>query len=169
MSSRRPTPEQEVAVAAFRRGDDLVLQAGAGTGKTTTLTMLGNATRWQGRYLEFNKSIAAETERKFGGNVRCATAHKLAFNVVGRQFVERLDRPRMSTVKLAQLLGITMEVTIGARELKAGDVVLDRAGNGAAVLLFRRRRPGPPARALAERHRQRARARSARRPRAAGR
>jgi hypothetical protein len=57
MSSRRPTPEQEAAVAAFRSGDDLVLQAGVGTGKTTTLTMLAWATRWQGRYLVFNKAM----------------------------------------------------------------------------------------------------------------
>jgi hypothetical protein len=66
MPGRRPTPEQEAAVAAFRRGDDLVLQAGAGTGKTTTLTMLGNATRWQGRYIAFNKAIAAEADLSAG-------------------------------------------------------------------------------------------------------
>lgn len=117
MSSRRPTPEQEAAVAAFRRGDNLVLQAGAGTGKTTTLTMLGKASRWQGRYLAFNKSIATEAARKFGGNVRCATAHSLAFKTVGHRFLERLERPRMSTAKLARLLGITMRVDIGARKL----------------------------------------------------
>ena len=118
MSSHRPTLEQEAAVAAFRSGDDLVLQAGAGTGKTTTLTMLGKATRWQGRYLAFNKAIATEAERKFGGNVRCSTAHKLAFKAVGHRFIERLNRPRMATAKLAQLLGITLEVTIGARKLR---------------------------------------------------
>jgi hypothetical protein len=118
MPGRRPTPEQEAAVAAFRRGDHLVLQAGAGTGKTTTLTMLGKATRWQGRYLAFNKAIAIEAEKKFGGNVRCSTAHKLAFKAVGHRFAERLNLPRMSTTKLAQLLGITMQVTIGARNLK---------------------------------------------------
>ncbi|MET8997177.1 AAA family ATPase [Amycolatopsis sp. NPDC004169] len=63
MSARRPTPEQDAAVAAFRDGDHLVLQAGAGTGKTTTLTMLGKATCWQGRYIAFNKAIAAEAEK----------------------------------------------------------------------------------------------------------
>ncbi|WP_202868926.1 AAA family ATPase [Kribbella antibiotica] len=83
MPSHRPTPEQEDAVAAFRRGDDLVLQAGAGTGKTTTLTMLGTATRRQGRYLAFNKSIAVEAERRFGSNIRSSTAHSLAFKAVG--------------------------------------------------------------------------------------
>lgn len=118
MPSRRPTPEQDAAIAAFRGGADLVLQAGAGTGKTTTLTMLGKATRWQGRYIAFNKAIATEAEKKFGGNVRCSTAHKLAFKAVGHRFAERLGLPRMSTAKLAQLLGITSQVTIGARNLK---------------------------------------------------
>ncbi|MEV6904839.1 hypothetical protein [Amycolatopsis sp. NPDC051372] len=66
MPAARPTPEQEAAVDAFRRGDHLALQAGAGTGKTTTLTMLGAAaTRRRGRYLAFNKAIAAEARRKF--------------------------------------------------------------------------------------------------------
>ncbi|MFC3452692.1 UvrD-helicase domain-containing protein [Amycolatopsis speibonae] len=119
MSSRRPTAEQEAAVEAFRRGDDLVLQAGAGTGKTTTLTMLGAASRWQGRYLAFNRSIAREAQRRFRGNVRCSTAHALAFKAVGHRFEERMERPRMATAKLAQLLGITMNVTIGARHLRA--------------------------------------------------
>lgn len=169
MSGRRPTPEQEAAVAAFRRGDDLVLQAGAGTGKTTTLTMLGNATRWQGRYIAFNKAIAAEAEKKFGGNVRCSTAHKLAFKAIGHLFAERLDRPRMSTVKLAQLLGVTMQVTIGARNLKpmslcsiARETVLQYCYSADDVL-------GPPSRALAERHHRRARARPAHRAGAADR
>lgn len=118
MSSRRPTPEQDAAVEAFRSGTDLVLQAGAGTGKTTTLTMLGAATRRQGQYLAFNKAIAQEARRKFQSNVRCSTAHSLAFKAIGHQFAERMDRPRMATVKLAQLLGIRMNVTIGARKLQ---------------------------------------------------
>lgn len=118
MSSRRPTPEQDAAVEAFRSGTDLVLQAGAGTGKTTTLTMLGAATRWQGQYLAFNKAIAQEARRKFRGNARCSTAHSLAFKAIGHQFIERMERPRMATVKLAQLLGIRMNVAIGARKLQ---------------------------------------------------
>jgi hypothetical protein len=141
MSSRRPTPEQEAAVEAFRRGEDLVLQAGAGTGKTTTLTMLGAASRWQGRYLAFNKSIALEARRRFRSNVRCSTAHGLAFKAVGHRFQERMERPRMATAKLARLLGITMNVTIGARKLQAStlcsiarDTVLQYCYSAADVL-----------------------------------
>jgi superfamily I DNA/RNA helicase len=119
MPKRRPTPEQDAAVDAFRSGHDLVLQAGAGTGKTTTLTMLGSATRWQGRYLAFNRSIAREAQRRFLGNVVCSTAHSLAFKAVGHRFRDRMDRPRMATAKLAQLMGINLTVTIGQRTLKA--------------------------------------------------
>ncbi|MDH6624487.1 ABC-type Fe3+/spermidine/putrescine transport system ATPase subunit [Streptomyces sp. LBL] len=53
-----PTLEQSTAVDTFRRGEHLVLQAGAGTGKTTTLAMLAASTTTSGRYIAFNKSIA---------------------------------------------------------------------------------------------------------------
>ncbi|HEX3783019.1 MAG TPA: UvrD-helicase domain-containing protein [Pseudonocardiaceae bacterium] len=119
MSSQRPTPEQDSAVATFRDGDDLVLQAGAGTGKTTTLTLLARATRSRGRYLAFNKAIATEARQKFPGHVSCSTAHSLAFKAIGHGFQDRLGRPRMSTAKLAQLLGIRIDVTIGQRTLRA--------------------------------------------------
>jgi ABC-type transport system involved in cytochrome c biogenesis ATPase subunit len=64
-----PTSEQD-AVDAFASGDHLVLQAGAGTGKTTTLTMLAGSTRRQGRYLAFNRAIADEASAKFPSSVR---------------------------------------------------------------------------------------------------
>ncbi len=104
---------------AFGRGENLVLQAGAGTGKTTTLTLLGSTARRRGRYLAFNALIAKEARRKFAGNVTCSTAHSLAYRAIGHRFQDRMDRPRMTTVKLAALLGLTMSVTIGARSLKA--------------------------------------------------
>ncbi len=63
MPAPRPTPEQDVAVTAFGTGEHLVLQAGAGTGKTTTLAMLGDSTPRRGLYIAFNKSIAQEAGR----------------------------------------------------------------------------------------------------------
>jgi hypothetical protein len=117
MPARQPTPEQQAAVDAFRGDEYLVLQAGAGTGKTTTLTLLGASTRDRGRYLAFNKAIAVEASSKFSPNVVCSTAHKLAFKSVGYRYLERLNHPRMATAKLASSLGITMEVTIGEKKL----------------------------------------------------
>ncbi len=46
-----PTDEQQAAADAFHAGHHLALQAGAGTGKTTTLAQLAHATARRGRYL----------------------------------------------------------------------------------------------------------------------
>jgi hypothetical protein len=89
-----PTYRQSAAVDTFRRGDHLVLQAGAGTGKTTTLAMLAAGTAKSGRYIAFNKSIANDAAHKFPSNVRCRTAHSLAFGAVGHKYGSRMNAPR---------------------------------------------------------------------------
>lgn len=114
-----PTPEQSTAVDAFRRGDHMVLQAGAGTGKTTTLAMLAAATTMRGRYIAFNKSIAADAAHRFPGNVLCKTAHSLAFGAVGHRYAARMNAPRVPGWKTGAQLGIalTMRVRIGERNV----------------------------------------------------
>jgi hypothetical protein len=119
MPEWRPTPEQEAAMAAFATGDHLVLQAGAGSGKTSTLYMLAASTRRWGRYIAFNRSIANEARSTFPHNVKCGTAHSLAWHAVGKRYSDRLGAPRMSSAKLASLLGINMEVQLGERKITA--------------------------------------------------
>ncbi|WP_411081607.1 UvrD-helicase domain-containing protein [Streptomyces sp. cmx-18-6] len=119
MPAPAPTAEQSAAVDAFRGGDHLVLQAGAGTGKTTTLAMLAAATQKRGRYIAFNKSIALDAAQKFPGTVQCRTAHSLAFGAVGRQYTARMDAPRLPGWKTGALLGIAgnMRLRIGERNV----------------------------------------------------
>jgi hypothetical protein len=117
--AEEPTLEQEAAVAAFVAGHHVVLQAGAGSGKTTTLTMLAAGTRRWGRYLAFNSAIAREARTRFPSNVDCRTAHSLAFRAVGRDYEDRLRAPRMSSAKLAAMLGINLEVRLGQRKVTA--------------------------------------------------
>ena len=74
-----PTDEQTAAADAFRAGDHLVLQAGAGTGKTTTLALLAHATPRHGRYLAYNRAIATDATTRFPATVTCTTAHSLAY------------------------------------------------------------------------------------------
>lgn len=64
-----PTDEQLAACEVFAAGADLALVAGAGTGKTATLSMMATATRKQGLYVAFNKAIADDAGRRFGSNV----------------------------------------------------------------------------------------------------
>lgn len=114
-----PTSEQSVAVDTFQSGDHLVLQAGAGTGKTTTLAMLAASTKKRGKYIAFNKSIAMEASTKFPANVLCKTAHSLAYAEVGRRFTARMDAPRVPGWKIGASLGIrlNMSIRIGERNV----------------------------------------------------
>ena len=83
----RPTEEQERVVLAAKSGKDLVIQALAGTGKTTTLKLLAEALfEKRGTYIAFNKAIVEEAESKFPSNVKCRTAHSLAYGQVGYRF-----------------------------------------------------------------------------------
>jgi hypothetical protein len=114
MGGPTATPEQ---MDAFATGRHLVLQAGAGTGKTTALTMLGASTRRQGLYVAFNKAIAVEAATRFTGNVRCRTGHALAMAAVGHRYRARLDAPRVPTGQIGRALGVPSRVRIGSREV----------------------------------------------------
>ncbi|MFD7897168.1 UvrD-helicase domain-containing protein [Streptomyces sp. NPDC059743] len=113
----RATEEQEAAVETFLSLQHLALQAGAGTGKTTTLTLLAKADRRRGRYLSFNKSIATDAAQKFPPSVACRTAHSLAYEAVGHSYDQRLRAPRKPAWKAGAALGIAprMQVRIGDR------------------------------------------------------
>lgn len=123
----RPTEEQQAALAAFSTGDDLVIVAGAGTGKTSTLRLLAGSTSRRGLYLAFNKAIAEEAKAAFPRSVQARTAHSLAYGWAARQggyrpVLQRLGRPRRHPQALIEALGLadmtiptaTGEVTFGA-------------------------------------------------------
>ncbi|RXS65097.1 ATP-dependent helicase [Streptomyces sp. TM32] len=115
-----PTLEQSAAAEAFPTGAHLVIQAGAGTGKTTTLAMLARTARRQGRsgrYIAFNRAVARHAARSFPSGVPCGTAHALAYTAVGRRFQARMNAPRQAGWRTGAALGIDdgMTVRIGSR------------------------------------------------------
>ncbi|MEU7179903.1 MULTISPECIES: UvrD-helicase domain-containing protein [Streptomyces] len=114
-----PTQEQQRAVDVFGSGEHLVLQAGAGTGKTTTLTMLARSVRRRGQYIAFNRPVAQDAATKFPDSVECRTAHSLAYRAVGRDFQGRLESPRQPGWVMGQALGIArnMLVRLGERKV----------------------------------------------------
>lgn len=116
----KATAEQSAARDAFAAGHDLALVAGAGTGKTSTLVMMGTVARKRGLYVAFNKSIADEAQSRFGANVRCRTSHSLAFRSVGEAFRDRLTvSAHMPLWRTAKLLGLDRDLAVGKRRLKA--------------------------------------------------
>lgn len=112
-----PTDEQTAAADAFHTGDHLALQAGAGTGKTTTLALLAHATQRRGRYLAYNRAIAQDARARFPHNVVCKTAHAMAYAAVGHRYTQRLNAPRRPAWQTGQALGITKAIRIGERDL----------------------------------------------------
>ncbi|MEY9490910.1 superfamily I DNA/RNA helicase [Streptomyces calvus] len=112
-----PTDEQAHAADVFRAGRHLVLQAGAGTGKTSTLALLAATTKRRGRYLAFNKDIARDAAARFPSTVACKTAHATAYAALGHRYAHRLNSPRQPAWKTGQALGLTRPVRIGELEI----------------------------------------------------
>ncbi|MER8072980.1 UvrD-helicase domain-containing protein [Streptomyces sp. NPDC094034] len=113
----KPTDEQTTAANAFKAGDHLALQAGAGTGKTSTLHLLASTTPRHGRYIAFDRSIARNAATRFPHNVTCKTAHALAFAATGHRYARRLGGPRQAGWKTGQALGITKPIRIDKRDV----------------------------------------------------
>jgi hypothetical protein len=109
-----PTPEQQEALRLFATGKSLAIEAGAGTGKTSTLKLLAeSAPHRRGQYLAFNKAIVEESKAKMPGTVRCNTAHSAAFRVmVKRLNMDRLRSGRMKSWDIARFLGISNGIGI---------------------------------------------------------
>lgn len=116
-----PTDEQQAVIDAFEARENLVIEAGAGTGKTATLQMLTksipSSSRRKAIYVTFSKAMADEAKAKFPRSVDCRTAHSLAFTAVGKQFSSRLGGGRQSNASVARQLGIdqVLQVTETAR------------------------------------------------------
>lgn len=88
MSKINVTKEQSLIINSGKK--NIVVQALAGTGKTTTLveTALNNPnTKYL--YLAFNKAIVEEAERKFPSNVTVKTVHSLAYGWFKQTFPQK--------------------------------------------------------------------------------
>ncbi|QIZ52232.1 hypothetical protein DWG24_16490 [Dickeya zeae] len=83
------TDEQEAVI--HWKGRHLVVNAFAGTGKTSTLVRYALANPdTKMLYLAYNRAVRDEAERKFPFNVDCKTSHQLAWMQFGKHFKNRL-------------------------------------------------------------------------------
>lgn len=111
MSAFDPTPEQEAASAAFATGENVLLRAGAGTGKTSTLRLL--AERFPDRrilFIAFNVSVKEDAAKSFPSNVTCLTSAGLANRGLRRSphadLLRKIGGPRQSPVDISKILGL---------------------------------------------------------------
>lgn len=106
--AHKPTDEQQAAIDGFATGDNMVIEAAAGTGKTSTLRYIADVDpSKRGLYLAFNKGIQLEASRKFTGtNVKTSTAHALAFGQFGRPMQQRLNARKLSATEFSEAIGV---------------------------------------------------------------
>jgi hypothetical protein len=101
--ARTPTPQQFncVAAAVDTAIQMLKIEACAGAGKTSTLTMMAEANTEPSLYLAFNKVTANEAAEKFPKHVTCRTTHSLAYSAFGTKLRNKLSRPTGGYVNVA--------------------------------------------------------------------
>src|ERR1035437_6240249 len=100
------TEEQEHVLDLFKTGESIAVQAGAGTGKTTTLMAIANSTTRKGQYIAFNTDIVRAAQLKLPRNVQATTAHSLAMSGTSKVYAPRLGSNRMKSHEIAKWLGI---------------------------------------------------------------
>jgi hypothetical protein len=115
--SFKPTAEQDAINAAFDDGFSIVVQARAGTGKTTTCVGIGERAEKAGKkgiYIVYNAKAKQDAEKKFGKNVTVKTGHGLAWNPMrlrmGLSFSEMqalTNGPRVTRKDVCNILNIT--------------------------------------------------------------
>lgn len=117
------TPEQRAAVAAFVSGSDLAVHAYAGSGKTSTLVLMGQETKRRGLYLAFNRITSDDAKKRFPATVKCSTIHGLAFG----RMIGRYGEAKMTD----KLNGSVVADALGLSELALSrDVLLTQRGLG---------------------------------------
>ena len=89
-----PTKEQRSIVDAIMRGKDVVVQALAGTGKTSTLVLAAKrilAERPDSKllYIVFNKETAEEAQGRMPENVDSRTMDNIVYSMVSKSYKDR--------------------------------------------------------------------------------
>ena len=86
------TQEQTTIVEAVQNKENLLISALAGTGKTTTLSLIAQAyPSRRGLYLAYNKNMQLDAQKIFPHHVVCKTIHALAYQSIGHQYRDKLN------------------------------------------------------------------------------
>ncbi|WP_194838208.1 UvrD-helicase domain-containing protein [Nocardia sp. XZ_19_369] len=109
-----PTAEQQAIIDAARAQQNLIVQAGAGAGKTSTLEMVGHAlTGKKVAYIAYNRTTKDDAKKRFPDHVHCYTAHGLARSFIQRYRHRIENAQRQRADEQARILNIrrTIELT----------------------------------------------------------
>lgn len=116
MTEFPPTDQQQAARDAAATGQDVVIQAGAGAGKTSTMRFLARDAQQRGQrgiYTAFNKAIVESAKGSFPRNVHAATTFSIAWNAGGDRWRDRINIKGQTLRDVARILSITEPAYLG--------------------------------------------------------
>lgn len=119
-----PTDEQVAAIDLYRTGQTMVIEALAGTGKTSTARLMVQAVPDRSvTYTAFNRAIVDDVRGAMPDHAQAKTVHQLAMAVTGHKYRHRLGSSRMKSNDIAKVLGIDgiwITTEFGSKNLAAG-------------------------------------------------
>lgn len=99
----KPTEEQDQILSVFPKRKSFKISAFAGSGKTSTLKLIGDVNpNTKCLYLAFNRAIANEAKSKFSQNVKCQTFHALAYHSIPKHITQRINSSRYMPSDIAR-------------------------------------------------------------------
>lgn len=113
----KKSKEQKQVLTAVGKYENIKVRALAGTGKTTTLTMLAESNPDERiLYLVFNNANKKEAETRFPRNTHAKTTHSLAYQAVKQNtnIDLRQVRKNYKAKEIADLYNVNFEVALGA-------------------------------------------------------
>lgn len=121
----KPTSQQQAIIDAVASGEDVVVEALAGTGKSTTLRLIAEAfPEKRFRYVVFNKSQEIEAKRKMPKNVETRTGNSLAWEYVDSVYKKfGLDLPKRFNGDPASYLATDTQI---AEEFKIKEYLVEK-------------------------------------------
>lgn len=96
----KPTEEQQAIIDKSKGSSVMVIDAGAGCAKTTTLAMVAEENEVQSLLLVFGKQAEQDSRERFPSHVEVRTTHSMAYRSVGRKYQHKLNRPRGTYVNV---------------------------------------------------------------------
>lgn len=105
LGSHPLTDEQQQSLEFAVGGDSLKVEAGADSGKTSSLTAISqNMGRRKGLYLAFNSDIIKDATAKFHKVTSCRTTHSVAFGGSGYLYKHRIQKKSLPSQMIIDAL-----------------------------------------------------------------
>src|SRR5690554_4005072 len=113
MAEFKPTEEQIHVIKTAHSGETFVVDAVAGSGKTTTARKMCEAISGDVLYLVYNRAAADDARSSFPRHVKVSTTSALAWHEYKETYGDRMRNSRVPARRTAELAGIKNPVSLG--------------------------------------------------------